>query len=56
MSSTSEIASKLQETSQIHEKEIVIDFGKDRIMHFLGVYVVLFLAVYCEIANLSTGK
>ena len=43
----------LENASQKHEKELVIEFGPDRILQYIGVYLVASLAVIAKISELA---
>ncbi|XP_077968387.1 uncharacterized protein LOC144422261 [Styela clava] len=51
MASASEVAQGLENASQKQEKEIVIELGSDRILHYIGVYLVLFLAAVSKLSE-----
>ena len=43
--------SKLDEAAKEHEKDVVIDLGVDRIVKWIGVYLLLALAIVVKIAE-----
>lgn len=51
--SSSEMIQGLEQASQKHEKEIVIELGSDRILHYVGVYLIIVLAVITKISDLA---
>ena len=51
-----EISEGLDSATQKHEKEIVIDLSVDRILHHLGVYLVIILAVVTKLTEVTGEK
>lgn len=43
----------LEVTSKKNEQDIVIEFATDRILHYVGVYLVAFIAVVAKISELA---
>lgn len=56
MTDSIQASEALDIASQKHEKEIVIEFGPDRILHYIGVYLVGFLAVLTKISELAAAS
>lgn len=46
---------RLDEAAKQHEQDFVIDFGSDRLIKWVGVYLFLGLAIVVKIAE-SVGK
>nr|XP_039248782.1 uncharacterized protein LOC120326526 [Styela clava] len=56
MSNPYEASKGLEQASQKHEKEIVIELGSDRILHYIGVYVVILLAILSKLSEVVGDK